>query len=300
MSLGARGWQLFRLDHAARTSSGGSSTGSSSATPARWASSAPSSSSPATSPARPTRCRSGSRSSSRSTTCPGAFAVASVPGAARARHAAREDHARVAHAPRARRAQANADSRRRGMSITVKNVTQAVRQLRRPRRREPRGARRASCWRSSARRAPARRRCSASSRVSRSPTAAPSTTRTRTCTDAAVRERNVGFVFQHYALFRHMTVFDNVALRPAACAKRAEGADPRPRARAPPRWCSSKASSARCRRSSRAASASASRSRALAARAEGAAPRRAVRRARREGAHRSSASGSAACTTRST
>jgi sulfate transport system ATP-binding protein len=29
-------------------------------------------------------------------------------------------------------------------------------------------------------------------------------------TDAAVRERNVGFVFQHYALFRHMTVFDNV------------------------------------------------------------------------------------------
>ena len=25
------------------------------------------------------------------------------------------------------------------------------------------------------------------------------------------RERQVGFVFQHYALFRHMTVFDNVA-----------------------------------------------------------------------------------------
>jgi sulfate transport system ATP-binding protein len=30
-------------------------------------------------------------------------------------------------------------------------------------------------------------------------------------TDAHARERNVGFVFQHYALFRHMTVFDNVA-----------------------------------------------------------------------------------------
>jgi sulfate transport system ATP-binding protein len=33
-------------------------------------------------------------------------------------------------------------------------------------------------------------------------------------TDASatnVRERRVGFVFQHYALFRHMTVFDNVA-----------------------------------------------------------------------------------------
>ncbi len=30
-------------------------------------------------------------------------------------------------------------------------------------------------------------------------------------TDAAVRERNVGFVFQHYALFRHMSVFENIA-----------------------------------------------------------------------------------------
>ena len=27
----------------------------------------------------------------------------------------------------------------------------------------------------------------------------------------ATRERNVGFVFQHYALFRHMTVFENIA-----------------------------------------------------------------------------------------
>src|SRR5882672_6929108 len=27
----------------------------------------------------------------------------------------------------------------------------------------------------------------------------------------SVRERRVGFVFQHYALFRHMTVFENVA-----------------------------------------------------------------------------------------
>src|SRR5690348_14266980 len=30
-------------------------------------------------------------------------------------------------------------------------------------------------------------------------------------TDVSVRERNVGFVFQHYALFRHMSVFDNIA-----------------------------------------------------------------------------------------
>jgi sulfate transport system ATP-binding protein len=30
-------------------------------------------------------------------------------------------------------------------------------------------------------------------------------------TDCSVRERRVGFVFQHYALFRHMNVFENVA-----------------------------------------------------------------------------------------
>jgi sulfate transport system ATP-binding protein len=30
-------------------------------------------------------------------------------------------------------------------------------------------------------------------------------------TSRSARDRNVGFVFQHYALFRHMTVYDNVA-----------------------------------------------------------------------------------------
>src|SRR5262247_3955309 len=30
-------------------------------------------------------------------------------------------------------------------------------------------------------------------------------------TGAPVRDRNVGFVFQHYALFRHLSVFENVA-----------------------------------------------------------------------------------------
>ncbi|MDR1661181.1 MAG: sulfate ABC transporter ATP-binding protein [Azoarcus sp.] len=39
-----------------------------------------------------------------------------------------------------------------------------------------------------------------------------------------VRERQVGFVFQHYALFRHMTVFDNVAF----------GIRMKPRAQRPP------------------------------------------------------------------
>jgi sulfate transport system ATP-binding protein len=33
-------------------------------------------------------------------------------------------------------------------------------------------------------------------------------------TRRSARDRRVGFVFQHYALFRHMTVFDNVAFGP--------------------------------------------------------------------------------------
>ena len=52
--------------------------------------------------------------------------------------------------------------------------------------------------------------------------------------DTHVRERQVGFVFQHYALFRHMTVFDNVAFgmrmkprgqRPSEAAIKAKEAD---------------------------------------------------------------------------
>src|SRR5919109_5361641 len=44
-------------------------------------------------------------------------------------------------------------------------------------------------------------------------------------TEQPVRERQVGFVFQHYALFRHMSVFENVAF----------GLRVRPRALRPPR-----------------------------------------------------------------
>lgn len=46
----------------------------------------------------------------------------------------------------------------------------------------------------------------------------------KVATGRSVRERGVGFVFQHYALFRHMTVFENVAF----------GLRVRPRRRRPP------------------------------------------------------------------
>src|SRR2546425_11495568 len=51
-------------------------------------------------------------------------------------------------------------------------------------------------------------------------------------TERSVRDRQVGFVFQHYALFRHMTAFENVAfglrvrprrLRPSEWEIRATG-----------------------------------------------------------------------------
>ena len=46
-------------------------------------------------------------------------------------------------------------------------------------------------------------------------------------TQRAIRERRVGFVFQHYALFRHMSVFENVAfgLRVKPRAERPSAAD---------------------------------------------------------------------------
>ena len=78
--------------------------------------------------------------------------------------------------------------------------------------------------------APARPRCCASSPASNGPTAARSSSTARTRSLRSVRERHVGFVFQHYALFRHMTVFENVAfglrVRPRA-QRGSRGADPR-------------------------------------------------------------------------
>src|SRR5262247_3073783 len=75
------------------------------------------------------------------------------------------------------------------------------------------------------------------------------------------RERRVGFVFQHYALFRHMTIFENVAL---ACGCGRVGSVPRKTSsikkyRRCLSWCNWTGSAIAIRRSSRADSANASR-----------------------------------------
>ena len=113
------------------------------------------------------------------------------------------------------------------------------------------------------------------------------------------QKRGVGFVFQHYAAFKHMTVRDNIAFglkirkRPAAEIRaRVDeliGAGAAPGLRRP-------LSGAAV---GRPAAAHGARTGAR-ARAEGAPARRAVRRARRPRPRRAARSGCAVCTTRRT
>ena len=220
--------------------------------------------------------------------------------AAGAGHAGRQGRARAQDAARPGRSSAtHATVRRRAHEHHRQERHQALRQLRGARRRQPRRARRRAAGAARARPARARRRCCASSPGWRSPTRAPCSTTTRTSRDRSARDRNVGFVFQHYALFRHMTVFENVAFglrvrkRPKSEVRervrellhlvRLEGLE---------RRYPSQLSGGQRQRVALA--------RALAARAEGAAARRAVRRARRQGAAGAARSGCAGCTTRST
>ena len=164
---------------------------------------------------------------------------------------------------------------------------QGVRQLRRPRRREPRRARAASWWRCSVPRDRARPPCSASSPGWSRPIGGVIRFHGEDATEQPVRERQVGFVFQHYALFRHMSVFENIAF----------GLRVRPRAVRPPEaeirdTVMDLLQPGAARRAGQAppvgalrrpAPARGARPRAR-GQAQGAAARRAVRRARRQGA----------------
>ena len=69
----------------------------------------------------------------------------------------------------------------------------------------------ASCWRCSGRRARARPRCCGSSPAWTGRIAGEVSFDGENALAHGASERHVGFVFQHYALFRHMTVFENVA-----------------------------------------------------------------------------------------
>ena len=201
ISLGASGWQTVLARDAAEDPLGPALRRRAAATRARWASSARCRSCRATSAARPTRCRCTSRSSTTSTRAPPRSRWRRCSRCSRSRRWSRstllEWQIRKDHP---------------AMSIEVRDICEALRRVHRAARREPARRARASSSRCSARRARARRRCCgmiAGLEYARRGLDLASTARTPPSRSA--RERRVGFVFQHYALFRHMTVFENVA-----------------------------------------------------------------------------------------
>src|SRR4030095_7226753 len=130
--------------------------------------------------------------------------------AARAGPAALEDHAGREDAPRAGRERAHADDRRRGMSINIKNVTKhfgTFLALDNVSLEVPNGELLALLGPSGSGKTTLLRIISGLE----APDTGSVLYQNEDVTDAAVRERSVGFVLQPYALFRHMTVFDNVA-----------------------------------------------------------------------------------------
>ena len=137
-------------------------------------------------------------------------------------------------------------------SRTVRDVRGARRRLAGHRRRSADRAPRAVA-------AAASRRCCASSPASRRPTAGIVWLGDRDVTHVPPQQRGIGFVFQHYAPFKHMTVCDNVAFgltirkRPKdeieRKGRRAAGAGPDRPVRATDTRASSRAASASAWRS---------------------------------------------------
>ena len=130
------------------------------------------------------------------------------------------------------------------MSIEVQNIRKTLRRVRRARRRQrcdfPTGELVALLG-------PVRLRQDHAAAHHRRPRArrsrAACCSTAQDASDRDVRERQVGFVFQHYALFRHMTVFENVAFGLRVQAARGSGPrearDPQARAASCSSWCSS-------------------------------------------------------------
>src|SRR5262249_44237515 len=122
------------------------------------------------------------------------------PRAARAGHTPREDHARVEDAPRSGGERTPAERRRRSMSITIKNVVKrfgSFLALDNVSLDVPNGALLALLGPSGSGKTTLLRIVSGLE----APDTGAVLYQDEDVTDAAVRERNVGFVFQHYALF---------------------------------------------------------------------------------------------------
>ena len=169
------------------------------------------------------------------------------------------------------------------MSIVVENAVKKFGDFAALGRRLDRGPRRLADGAARPLRHRASRRCCARSPGSRSSTTGKVLINGTDMTHTAVQDRGVGFCFQHYAAFKHMTVRQNVAFGLSIQKRPKDEIEERVQRAAapgPPRGVHRPLPVAALRRP---APADGARPGAR-GRAEGAAARRAVRRARREGA----------------